>query len=51
MMFENQVLNYILFVFALISTIMAISFILYKYIEQPFIKLGKNYIKKVQYDK
>ena len=51
MIFDNQILNYIFFTLCLISIIVAISFILYKYIEQPFMKLGKNYIKEVQNDK
>ncbi len=46
MVFDSQVLNYIFFTLCLTCMIIAISFILYKYIEQPFMKLGKNYIKR-----
>ncbi len=46
MIFDNQVLNYFIFIMLVILFVILISFITYKYIEQLFIKLGKNYIKR-----
>lgn len=46
MIFENMYLNYIFLCLVAFSVVIIISSITYKYIEQPFIKLGKNYIKR-----
>jgi len=45
-LFESSILSYFLFICIVVSIVIAISFITYKYIEQPFIVLGKNYIRR-----
>jgi len=46
MMFENNYLNYIFLCLIIFSFVIFVSSLTYKYIEQPFIKLGKNYITR-----
>ena len=45
-LFENQLLNYIIFLSMLMAFVFLLSMLTYKFIEQPFIELGKNYIKR-----
>lgn len=45
-MFDNQILNYILLCSFVFMIVLILSTITYRFVEQPFMKLGKKLIKK-----
>ncbi|MBE3609017.1 acyltransferase family protein [Campylobacter californiensis] len=46
MVFENQILNYILLCSLVFIVVLILSVITYRFVEQPFIELGKKLINK-----